>query len=356
MVIWTPSRVAAPQARHRGSASLQGCAASIAWRRGATGNVNPAGTGKVAASGRVCRAPRVPAAHTGHLRADRARSTAIPPKACRQDRVHPPLTPNACGRPWARRLAGNPASRGPARRVLLAASLLTALACALPAVAQAQELTLSLGDDGSLAVRSVQLIALMTLLSLVPGLAIMITCFPFIVTVLAILRQAIGLQQSPPSMLLTTLAIFLTWFVMEPVFAAAWEAGVEPLNAGDIGLEEAFLRALEPFRIFMAARIDADTFANLAALRPDPVATGPEAPLSVLVPSFLLSELARAFEVGFLIFLPFLIIDLVVAAVLMSMGMMMVPPVIVSLPFKLAFFVVADGWSLVSAALVTGYF
>ena len=244
-----------------------------------------------------------------------------------------------------------PATQG--RFTLLA---LTGLACALPAAAAAQELTLSLGEDGSLAVRSVQLIALMTLLSLVPGLAIMITCFPFIVTVLAILRQAIGLQQSPPGMLLTTLAIFLTWFVMEPVFTAAWEAGIEPLNAGDIGLEEAFLRALEPFRIFMAARIDADTFANLAALRPEPVATGPEAPLSVLVPSFLLSELARAFEVGFLIFLPFLIIDLVVAAVLMSMGMMMVPPAIVSLPFKLAFFVVADGWSLVSAALVTGYF
>lgn len=230
------------------------------------------------------------------------------------------------------------------------------LMLALPWPAAAQEITLSFGDEGSLAVRSVQLIALMTLLSLVPGLAIMVTCFPFIVTVLAILRQAIGLQQSPPGMLLTTLAIFLTWFVMEPVFTAAWEAGIEPLNAGQIGLEEAFLRAIEPFRGFMAARIDADTFANLAGLRPEPVATGPEAPLSVLVPSFLLSELARAFEVGFLIFLPFLIIDLVVAAVLMSMGMMMVPPAIVSLPFKLAFFVVADGWSLVSAALVTGYF
>ncbi len=238
----------------------------------------------------------------------------------------------------------------------VAGFLFAIMVLVLPGAAAGQSLTLDLGDDGSLAVRSVQLIALLTLLSLVPGLAIMITCFPFLVTVLAILRQAIGLQQSPPGMLLTTLALFLTWFIMEPVFLAAWEEGIEPVNAGTLGLEEGLLRALDPFRVFMAARVEEETFMNLAALRPEPVATGAEAPLSVLVPSFLLSELSRAFEIGFLIFLPFLIIDLVVAAVLMSMGMMMVPPAIVSLPFKLAFFVVADGWSLVSAALVTGYF
>lgn len=235
--------------------------------------------------------------------------------------------------------------------------LLSALALALaPGAVLAQDITLSFGDGGGLAVRSVQLIVLLTLLSVVPGIAIMITCFPFVVTVLAILRQALGLQQSPPGMVLTTLAMFLTWFVMEPVFAAAWEAAMEPLDAGTIGLEEAFMRAMEPFRIFMLGRMDAETFLNLAALRPDPPELEVQAPLSVLVPSFLLSELSRAFEVGFLIFLPFLIIDLVVAAILMSMGMMMVPPAIVSLPFKLAFFVVADGWSLVSAALVQGYY
>lgn len=234
------------------------------------------------------------------------------------------------------------------------------MACCLglltPGMALAQEISLSFGDGGGLAVRSVQLIVLLTLLSLVPGIAIMITCFPFVVTVLAILRQALGLQQSPPGMVLTTLAMFLTWFVMEPVFTAAWEAAMEPLNAGTIDLEQAFLRAMEPFRAFMLGRIDAETYLNLAALRPVPPALDTQAPLSVLVPSFLLSELSRAFEVGFLIFLPFLIIDLVVAAILMSMGMMMVPPAIVSLPFKLAFFVVADGWSLVSAALVQGYY
>ncbi len=236
------------------------------------------------------------------------------------------------------------------------AVLLALLVLCWPLAAAAQELTLSMGEGGSLAVRSVQLMVLLTLLSLVPGLMIMVTCFPFIVTVLAILRQAIGLQQSPPGMLLTTLALFLTYFVMEPVFTAAWEAGVVPLDAGLIGVEEALVRAIEPFRTFMVARIDPATWDGMASLRPDAPAFSAEGPLSVLIPSFLLSELSHAFEVGFVIFLPFLIIDLVVAAVLMSMGMMMVPPAIVSLPFKLAFFVVADGWTLVSAALVRGYF
>ena len=228
------------------------------------------------------------------------------------------------------------------------------LACAAPALAQ--EVTLRLGEGESLALRSLQLLTLLTVLSLVPGLAIMITCFPFLVTVLAILRQAIGLQQSPPGMLLTTLALFLTYFVMEPVFLQAWEAAAGPLQRGEIGFEAAIAAGFEPFRGFMLGRVEAETFASLAALRPDPPAFGPDAPASVLIPAFLLSELARAFQVGFVIFLPFLIIDLVVAAVLMSMGMMMVPPAIVSLPFKLAFFVVADGWALISAALVTGYF
>lgn len=227
----------------------------------------------------------------------------------------------------------------------------------LPVAAGAQEVTLSMGEGGgSLTVRSIQLLVLLTLLSLVPGLMMMVTCFPFIVTVLAILRQAIGLQQSPPGMLLTTLALFLTYFVMEPVFTEAWQAGVVPLEAGTIGVEEALGRALDPFQRFMAGRVDPETWDGLAALRPDPPVFAPDGPLSVMIPSFLLSELSRAFEVGFVIFLPFLIIDLVVAAVLMSMGMMMVPPAIVSLPFKLAFFVVADGWTLVSAALVRGYF
>jgi flagellar biosynthetic protein FliP len=226
----------------------------------------------------------------------------------------------------------------------------------LPGAAMAQEITLDLGGEAQLSARAIQLLLLLTVLSLVPGLAIMVTCFPFIVTVLSILRTGIGLQQSPPNMLIVSLALFLTWYVMDPVFMEAWRAGLGPLSRGDMPVEAALPAAVEPFRQFMAARLDGDTFAAMAALRPAPVPVTPaEAPLSLLVPSFMLSEVQRAFEIGFLIFLPFLVIDLVVAGVLMSMGMMMVPPAVVSLPFKLAFFVVADGWSLIAAALVRGY-
>lgn len=240
---------------------------------------------------------------------------------------------------------------------LLPAALAAILAI-YPVAAAAQDFTLSLGDGGSISARTIQLILLIALLSVAPGLVIMITCFPFLVTVLAILRQAIGLQQSPPNMLIVSLALFLTWFVMEPVFDEAWQNGISPLMAEQIDTSTAAIRALEPFRGFMAARVDPATFAALSELRYGDVPLidpKPEAPLALLVPSFLLSEMARAFQIGFLIFLPFLIIDLVVAAVLMSMGMMMVPPAIVSLPFKLAFFVVADGWSLIAGALVRSY-
>ena len=235
---------------------------------------------------------------------------------------------------------------------------LTTLLIALPIGAFAQDLSISLGDDGSLSARTFQLIALITVLSLAPGLAIMITCFPFLVTVLSILRQAIGLQQSPPNMLIVSLALFLTYFVMEPVFTEAWTRGLQPLTNEEIDAETAFVRTLEPFRAFMVARLDADTFAAMADLRPDTqgLQLTNEAPLSVMIPSFLLSEISRAFQIGFLVFLPFLIIDLVAAAILMSMGMMMVPPAIVSLPFKLAFFVIADGWSLIAGSLVRSYF
>jgi len=227
------------------------------------------------------------------------------------------------------------------------------LLCAFPA--QAQQMTLDFGDGASLSGRTVQLLALVTVLSLVPGLAIMVTCFPFIVTVLSILRQAIGLQQSPPNMLIVSLALFLTWFVMEPVFNEAWVNGVQPLTENKLAIDQALTATIAPFRIFMAARMDPDTFAAMQALRPGEISPPVDAHLSLLIPSFLLSEIQRAFEIGFLIYLPFLIIDLVVAAVLMSMGMMMVPPAVVSMPFKLAFFVVADGWALVSGALVRSF-
>lgn len=262
-----------------------------------------------------------------------------------------PALPTGCSGASRRAVPRRRTRLAPMAAALLAVALLSAG----PAVAQ--QITLDLGGGGSLAARSIQLLVLVTVLSLVPAIAIMVTCFPFVVTVLSILRQALGLQQAPPNMLIVSLALFLTWFVMEPVFIEAWTAGVRPFLDGTLPLDEAFQLALGPFRTFMAGRVAMDTFESLSMLRPGlgPAVAPADAPLSVLVPSFLLSEIERAFQIGFLIYLPFLIIDLVVSAVLMSMGMMMVPPAIVALPFKLAFFVVADGWTLVAESLVRSY-
>lgn len=242
------------------------------------------------------------------------------------------------------------------------ATTIAVAALALPGSAAAQGLEAAAQSAAQSAAQglgsSAVLIFLgLTLLSLAPGVAIMVTCFPFVVTVLSILRQSIGLQQSPPNMLIVSLALFLTWFVMDPVLREAWDVAGAPLQQGVISIPEAFDRGIVPFRDFMAARTDPDTLAAMADVAPrNASAPAPEAvPLSVLVPSFMLSEIQRAFEIGFLVALPFLIIDLVVSAVLMSMGMMMVPPAIVALPFKLAFFVVVDGWGLIAAALVRGY-
>lgn len=245
-----------------------------------------------------------------------------------------------------------PLCPGPTRALLCVALIALAAGPAL-----AQDGGVIPGDGASLAGRAVQLIAVITLLGLVPGLAVTVTCFPFIVTVLSILRQAIGLQQSPPNMLIVTLALFLSWFVMDPVLTEAWTAGIGPLSRGEMTVETALPGIISPFQGFMAHRVNPSTLAELASLRAPGVPPPPAdaAPLPLLVPSFLLSEIARAFQIGFLVFLPFLVIDLVVSAVLMSMGMMMVPPAVVSLPFKLAFFVVADGWTLISGALVRSY-
>lgn len=218
----------------------------------------------------------------------------------------------------------------------------------------AQEL-LTLPPELSLTKQSLQLFGLLTILSLAPGIAIMVTCFPFLVTVFSILRQALGLQQAPPNMLLISLALFLTYFIMEPVFVDAYEAGLKPFLEDQISAEIALTQGSIPFQKFMMSRVDETTLVHFLELREiDPLGDKP-APFSVLIPSFMISEISRAFQIGFLIYLPFLIIDMVVAAVLMSMGMMMVPPAAVSLPFKLAFFAVANGWVLISDTLVRGY-
>jgi flagellar biosynthetic protein FliP len=249
-------------------------------------------------------------------------------------------------------------SSPPFGRIILALTVAILAIGLLPDAATAQSVTIDLGDGATVTGRAVQLFLLMTVLSLAPGIAIMVTCFPFMVTVLSLLRQGIGLQQAPPNMLIVTLALFLSWFVMEPVFTDAWENGLAPLMDGNITNEQAWERGSAPFRVFMAGRVAPEVISDLAAAAPgqrEPLIPGQPAPLSLLVPAFLLSELQRGFEVGFMIFLPFLVIDLVVASILMSMGMMMVPPVVVSLPLKLAFFVVADGWSLLAGALIRGY-
>lgn len=245
------------------------------------------------------------------------------------------------------------AARG--RWLSIALAVMLVMAAAQPTLAQS--LNIDLGESGSLTLRTLQLFVLVTLLSIAPGLAMMMTCFPFMVTVLSILRQAIGVQQAPPNMMIVSLALFLTYFVMEPVFREAWDTGVSPLIEGALTPEAALPKVLEPFRIFMANRIDPDTLTTMMDAAPEASrpAPGEPVPFSIQIPSFILSEIQRGFEVGFLIFLPFLIIDLVVAAILMSMGMMMVPPAVVALPFKIAFFVVADGWTLLAGAMVRSY-
>lgn len=240
-------------------------------------------------------------------------------------------------------------------RPYLLGILVLVLALSSADAAHAQSVSLDLGGEGSLTVRIIQLFMLVTVLSLAPGIAVMVTCFPFMVTVLSILRQGLGVQQAPPNMLIISLALFLTYFVMEPIFSEAWRSGLSPYLDGDVTEEQAFERAMRPFETFMVSRSDPDTEAELIALVPERVREDGSMPLSVLVPSFMLSEITRAFKIGFIIFLPFLIIDLVVASILMSMGMMLVPPPVVALPFKLAFFVLADGWTLIAGTLVSGY-
>ncbi|MBU8537674.1 flagellar type III secretion system pore protein FliP [Falsiroseomonas tokyonensis] len=226
----------------------------------------------------------------------------------------------------------------------------------LPGSALAQSLSLDLGANSSgTTARLIQLTALIGLLSLAPSLIVMMTAFARIAIVLALLRSAIGAPSIPPNPVLIGLALFLTLFVMEPVLQQSWQQGLQPMAAGTIGELEGLQAAAEPFRKFMAAQVrDADLalFLDLGNL---PMTGAAEAPWRALTPAFMVSELRRAFEIGFLIFLPFLVIDLVAASLLMSLGMMMLPPTVVALPFKLAFFVLVDGWRLIAGSLVQGF-
>jgi flagellar biosynthesis protein FliP len=244
------------------------------------------------------------------------------------------------------------------RRVRLATVAVGVAAVAIGAAspAGAQDISINFGQGAGLTERVIQLIALLTVLSLAPSILIMVTSFTRIVVVLSLLRTALGTATAPPNAVIISLAMFLTAFVMAPVFQSAYDTAARPLLNNEITPEQAFDRGSEPFRAFMLKNVrekDLKLFSDLAK-EPTPP-TPQEISLRILVPAFMISELKRAFEIGFLLFLPFLIIDLVVASVLMSMGMMMLPPVVVSLPFKLIFFVLVDGWSLVAGSLVQSY-
>ena len=223
--------------------------------------------------------------------------------------------------------------------------------------AAAQAIQLDLGQTGgSVSGQILRLVLLVTVLSLAPSILVLATSFTRIVIVLSFLRTAIGLQQTPPNSVLVGLALFLTLFVMTPTLEQAYHDGIEPLVAEEINEAEALERAGGPVRAFMLQQVRQEDLAVLAEIaRLDPAPPAAETPFRVLLPAFVISELRRAFEIGFLVFIPFLIIDMVVASVLMSMGMMMLPPVMVSLPFKLIFFVLVDGWALVAGSLVQSF-
>ena len=223
--------------------------------------------------------------------------------------------------------------------------------------ALAQTLSLDLGPDGGTTTgRIVQLVALITVLSLAPSILVMMTSFTRIIVVLSFLRSALGIQQTPPNSVMISLALFLTLFIMMPTLEAVYDEALQPLIVEEIDELEALERATEPVKTFMLSHVREQDLALFLDMADSGPLEGPEAtPMRALIPAFMISELRRAFEIGFLLFLPFLVIDMVVASVLMSMGMMMLPPILISLPFKLIFFVMVDGWYLVAGSLVQSY-
>ena len=243
-------------------------------------------------------------------------------------------------------------------RRFAAAGLGVAIAAVLPsAVALAQSLSLDLGGaGGSSTAQIVQILALLTVLSLAPSILIMVTSFIRIIEVLSYLSTAMGVQQTPPNTVMVSLALFLTFFVMAPVLQQSYTQGIVPLINEEVEPLEGFELAAAPVHAFMMRNVreaDLILFADMARL--GPVAEPRDTPLHVLIPAFMISELRRAFEIGFLMFLPFLIIDMVVASILMSMGMMMLPPAMIAMPFKIIFFVLVDGWHLIAGTLVQSF-
>ena len=212
--------------------------------------------------------------------------------------------------------------------------------------------------DGSVASWIIRTFGLLTVLSVAPGILIMVTSFPRFVIAFAILRSGMGLATTPSNMILVSLALFMTFYVMAPTFDRAWESGVQPLLANQIDETEAARRVAEPFREFMTANTrdkDLQLFVSLAEERGQTVVEDDKVDLRAVIPAFMISEIRRGFEIGFLVVLPFLVIDLIVATITMAMGMMMLPPTTISLPFKILFFVLIDGWNLLVGSLVRSF-
>ena len=213
--------------------------------------------------------------------------------------------------------------------------------------------------NGAASGRIIQLVALLTVLSLAPGLLVMVTSFTRFAVAFSFLRSGLGLQSTPANLFLVSLSLFMTFYVMAPTFDRAWNEGVKPLQENRIGEEEAFAKIVDPFREFMTQHVrpkDLQTFSDLASRTFPKAEAGEKIDLRILIPAFMISELRRGFEIGFLIALPFLVIDMVIAVLVMSMGMMMLPPTVISLPFKILFFVLIDGWNMLVSGLVKSYF
>jgi flagellar biosynthetic protein FliP len=246
-------------------------------------------------------------------------------------------------------------------RKTFATLLLLLLLAPTAALAQAQIPSLESlipPGDGSATGRIVQLIALITVLSLAPGLLMMVTCFTRFVVALSFLRAGLGLQTTPANLILISLALFMTFYVMGPTFDGAWQNGLKPLMENKIDEKEAYERITTPFKTFMRANVrdrDLKLFEDLASEKLGSRPEGSDTEMRVLIPAFMISELRRGFEIGFLIVLPFLVIDMIVATLTMSMGMMMLPPTVISLPFKILFFVLIDGWNLLIGGLVRSF-
>lgn len=212
--------------------------------------------------------------------------------------------------------------------------------------------------DGTFTGRIIQLVALLTVLSVAPGLLIMVTSFTRFIIAFSFLRAGIGLQTTPANIILISLALFMTFFVMSPTFDKAWTDGLKPLVNNEIEPAEAYTRITNPFRTFMMANTrpkDLETFREIAKGESEAPPQDDDVELRLLIPAFMLSELRRGFEIGFLIILPFLVIDMIVATITMSMGMMMLPPTVISLPFKVLFFILIDGWNLLVGSLVRSF-